>query len=62
MIGSLAKWLCSDFNKSIKRFFDSFTINKSVRYRPDNSLELYKEFRELLKKVYGPPKFVTVDM
>lgn len=62
MLGSLAKWLCQDFPKSIERFFSAFTINKSIRYRPDNCFELYQEFRDLLVKSYGPPKFVSVDM
>ena len=61
MIGRICQWLCQDFTAPIKRFFDSTTIQK-MRYRPDDCFDLYKEFKELLFKCYGPKRFVNLDI
>jgi hypothetical protein len=34
----------------------------SVRMRPDDAWKLQDEFDELLRKVYGPPRFHDLNM
>lgn len=51
---------CSDIPPKLKKFFSSLVL-ANKRSRPDNILELHKEYKELLERLYGKPKFAKFN-
>jgi hypothetical protein len=46
---------------ALRRYFQACLL-EGLRMRPDDAWALYDEFDDLLRQLYGPPKFHILSM